>query len=150
MSVRFLVLVAALVLPGMLLVGCGSDDPVDGNHDDEHEHGHLSMDLGEWYIAPDALTVQAGEVEFDAVNSGLIEHEVVVLRTDLAADELVVVGARVDEEASGTEIGEIEPEDLAAGASASKTFDLAPGAYVLFCNIAGHYAQGMTVALTVE
>ena len=43
------------------------------------------------------------------------------------------------------EIGEIKP-----GTTGTVTLDLAPGQYVLVCNLPKHYAQGMRVAFTVE
>ena len=37
-----------------------------------------------------------------------------------------------------------------AGETASDTFTLEAGEYVLICNIAGHYAGGMFTGFTVE
>jgi len=108
----------------------------------------VNVDLDEWSIAPDVSSVAAGDIEFVAANIGAVEHELVILKTDLAADALPVSGGRVDEHGAGVEeIGEIE--EFGAGATESATFTLAAGDYVLICNIAGHYEEGMTAAFAV-
>jgi uncharacterized cupredoxin-like copper-binding protein len=43
-----------------------------------------------------------------------------------------------------------EVEETAPGGSASLTVDLASGHYVLFCNVPGHYSQGMHTDFTVN
>jgi uncharacterized cupredoxin-like copper-binding protein len=56
----------------------------------------------------------------------------------------------VDEEKldeTAEEAGEIA--DVEPGDTKSEEFDLKPGKYVMFCNIPGHYAQGMYGTLTV-
>ena len=70
-----------------------------------------------------------------------------MIRSDLPADGLSVAGGRVDE--SGLDVVGRIPE-FAGGTSASMTFDLTPGNYVLICNIPGHYGLGMATTLTVE
>ena len=105
----------------------------------------VAVELGEWFVTSDPSSVSAGEVTFAAENVGAIEHELIVLKTDLAADALVV-----DEAASGTFLGEIEPDELGPGQSASMTLDLALGSYVLFCNTPAHYQTGMRTAFQVE
>ncbi len=90
-------------------------------------------------------TVKAGEVTFTLDNVGTIEHELVVLKTDTPYDQLVIGSDdRVDESDS---VGEVS--ETPAGETASVTLNLAPGKYVLVCNIAGHYRRGMRVPLTV-
>ena len=60
---------------------------------------------------------------------------------------LAACEGQVDEEASGTVIGKID--EMSSGESASATFDLSPGKYVLICNISGHYKSGMYTAFEV-
>ncbi len=55
---------------------------------------------------------------------------------------------RVDENQPNMNIGEIS--ELEPGESGSLTVTLTPGKYMLYCNVAGHYASGMWVLLTVE
>ena len=63
---------------------------------------------------------------------------------------LAACGGGVDEAASGTVIGKIEASELGPGDSASVTFDLSPGKYVLICNVGDHYKSGMYTALVVD
>jgi uncharacterized cupredoxin-like copper-binding protein len=110
----------------------------------------VAVDLGEWHVTAVPASAPAGEIDFDATNSGNIEHELVIVKTDLAHDALVVVDGKVDEAASGTLIGEIEPDELPAGGEASATFNLAAGNYALICNLPGHYGAGMHTGFTVN
>ena len=105
-------------------------------------------------------TVPAGNVTFKVKNTGTIEHEVIVLKTDTAFDQLPVVDAgdppapvttgadKVDE---GTSVGETGGENLKAGETRSFTVEnMTAGKYALVCNIAKHYAMGMRAAFTVS
>jgi len=96
----------------------------------------------------DTTTVPAGKISFLVVNVGNVDHEVVLLKTDKAPNALIQSSAtsKVDEAASGENVGEIE---VGLGTTAAGTFDLTPGRYVLICNIAGHYHAGMFSAFTV-
>ena len=109
----------------------------------------VSVALTEWSVTPSVATAKAGKVNFTATNRGQLPHELVVFKTDVAAGSIPVKDGLADE-AAGTVIGEIEPEELGPGKSDSHTWDLAAGKYVLLCNIAGHYQAGMAVAFTVE
>lgn len=144
MSRRLTLLLLAGALTGWLLAACG-----DGDGEPAAEGTTVEVKLTDTTVEPDRTSVPAGPVTFAAENAGTTEHELVVLRTELAADELPVTGAKVDEDAVGVEeIGEIE--EFAAGETESATFDLAAGPYVLFCNVPGHYAAGMRSPFTVE
>src|SRR6478672_11023449 len=134
---------ALLLLPVLAVAaaGCGSS-----SNDTKTTSAAKATDvkLSEWKLAPSATTVAAGKVRISAANDGKTTHEMVVLRTDKPAASLGS-GKRVSEAGS---VGEIS--DLKAGASASKTFDLSPGHYVLICNLPGHYSAGMRADLTVR
>jgi hypothetical protein len=104
----------------------------------------------EFSITPVPPAVLVGPVQFNATNQGLITHELVVIKTDLAPDALPMRSTdstKVDEEAAGTSIGEIE--DIGPGQSASTVMNLPPGKYVLICNVENHYKAGMFAAFTV-
>jgi len=58
-------------------------------------------------------------------------------------------GGQVDASQSGTAIGRIAKSELGPGKLASGIFDLAPGKYVLICNLWGHYTDGMYTAFEV-
>jgi uncharacterized cupredoxin-like copper-binding protein len=118
----------------------------------------VAVTLQEFAILPSQSTLPAGSVTFDATNKGPAdEHEMVVLRTDLAPNALPTqTDGSADEEGAGVEsVGEIH--DFPPGQTQSATFDLQPGHYVLICNIVdtengqttSHYHQGMWVEFTV-
>ena len=97
----------------------------------------------------DVAEVPAGEVTFIATNdSTAFEHEMVVAPVADTSVPLPYIEAedRVDEDAAGAigEVAETEP-----GESGSVTLHLDPGTYILFCNVADHYAMGMWTLLTV-
>lgn len=103
--------------------------------------------------APGSMTMtvtpesaKAGKVKFKLTNDGSEEHEMVVLKTSTAFDELAVNAKDKINEAGA--LGEIEP--IAAGSAESKKFKLKPGDYVLACNIAKHYGAGMRAPFTIE
>jgi len=74
-------------------------------------------------------------------------HSFEVLKTDLPHDKLPIDGVTAKAKEDG-KVGGIE--SIAPGGSASVTLDLAPGKYVLICNVAGHYQLGMHVSFTVD
>ena len=107
----------------------------------------VAVDLAEWSVTAAQPSVEAAGVTFNVTNAGAVAHELVVIRSDLPADMLPVAGGGVDESALDV-VGRI-PE-FAGGSSASMTFDLTSGNYVLICNIPAHYGLGMSTTLTVE
>ena len=119
----------------------------------------VSVALQEFAIVPSVASVPAGTVKFVTKNTGPDDvHEMVVLRTDLDPAALPVdKDGKADEEGDGiTSIG--ETGDVAVGETKEASFDLAPGKYVLICNIVqtepdgsieAHYKVGMRTAFTV-
>lgn len=95
-------------------------------------------------------TVPAGEVTFEVTNSSKqLVHEMIIspvkdTHTPLPYDR---AGNDVDEDAAG-HLGEV-PE-LAPGKKGALKLTLKPGTYILYCNVAGHYALGMWTLLTVK
>ena len=149
---RTMLLLAILGLAA-LAVACGGDDDDDdvaangGGGDDDVAAATVAVDLDEWSVKPDPDSIAAGEVTFVVSNSGTLAHELIIVRTDLAADALPVEAGLVAE-AEVDVIGEIE--EFAAGLTERVTFTLEAGTYVLLCNIPGHYGAGMTTSFTVE
>lgn len=142
----------ALAFVALAIVACGSSTP------SATPAGPTAVDvtLQEWAVVPASTAIKAGKVTFNARNVGPVDaHELVVIKTDLGPLALPTgADGKVDEAGAGIEmIGEIE--EFAVGASASATFDLAPGKYVLICNIVdaegdAHYKKGMAIAITIE
>lgn len=99
-------------------------------------------------IQLDASRVKAGAVTFEVSNApdtGLA-HELVVLKTDLAADKLPVKDGKVPE-SQFKKMGEVEGID--PGKNKRLTLKLVPGRYVLICNQPGHYSMGLHTSLLV-
>jgi uncharacterized cupredoxin-like copper-binding protein len=95
-------------------------------------------------LTPSATSAPAGTVTFVATNAGNVEHEFVVLKTDIPAADLVIDPAtdRTSEEAEGVEnVGEIG--SIKKGETKTLELDLEPGHYALICNLKGHLRMGM-------
>jgi uncharacterized cupredoxin-like copper-binding protein len=109
----------------------------------------INASLSEFKIASTSATAASGSVTFTVKNEGTVTHEFIVMRTDLASDKLPASAeGKVDEES--TELKAIdEVEGLTPGTTKSLTVDLAPGHYVLICNLPGHYAGGMRAEINV-
>lgn len=108
----------------------------------------LVLRLSEFSVDPFINAVPKGRVKITILNKGDDEHELIVVR---GKQKLPVKGGRVDEavlERRHRVLGEIS--EVPAGRSASKTFVLKAGTYVLFCNIPGHYRAGMRASLIVR
>lgn len=107
--------------------------------------------MNEWSLKPSVAAAPAGEVTFEVTNQGKLPHELIVVKTDLAADALTLEadGARVEETAPGQDdVGEVE--DIQPGETKSGTFNLEAGHYVLVCNVPGHYKAGMVASFQVK
>lgn len=109
----------------------------------------VQAELGEYYIKLDRNSVPAGKVTFTVVNTGKMEHELIILKTDLAVDKLPAEKddpTRVDEDSLGNS-GEVE--ELGPGKTKTGSFDRKAGKYVLVCNKPGHYQAGQRIAFQV-
>jgi hypothetical protein len=109
-------------------------------------------------VVPDTDSVEAGSIHFEAINEGEDEHELVVVRADSAGELPLANDDTVDESQlpEGAFIGEVEA--FPSGETCNGTFNLAPGKYVLFCNlvheeegeIENHFQLGMRTEFSVE
>lgn len=129
------------MLAGLALVAssCGGDE------------GGIGATLADYSITLDPTSASAGEVTFDVTNDAEQTHEFVVLKTDIAEDQLPTdENGDVDEAGDpGIELVD-EIEDIGAGSTPSLTVELEAGDYVLICNIPEHYGRGMHTAFTVS
>ena len=112
--------------------------------------GVIDVLVKEWKLDMTSTTHTAGKITFNLDSRGTILHEVVIIKTDKLARDLVAeinpTTLRLDEESfdSPGEYG-----DLPAGNTVVFTIDLSPGHYVVMCNIEAHYGAGMYSDLTI-
>ena len=145
--------IATQVLPASILVGalalsaCSQATSPSGSPGPSN-NAVVRVAMNEWHLTPSSTSVPAGKVTFMAVNQGKLDHEAVLLKTEKSPKDLVQVAGtgKINEEAAGENVGEIEVE---AGTTGAATFNLAPGRYILICNIPAHYLSGMFAELTV-
>lgn len=104
----------------------------------------VSVVLKEWTLKASAQRVPAGKVTFVVRNAGKMKHEFVVIRTNAAAKALPMKGQQASEAGAKGEI-----EAFGPGKTKRLTLTLAPGKYVLLCNLPGHYKAGQRLAFVV-
>jgi uncharacterized cupredoxin-like copper-binding protein len=111
----------------------------------------VNLLLKDFKVLGDAAVVPAGTVSFRVRNEGPTTHEVIVVRTDHAPDKLPLQddGLTVNEDADGINLLD-EAEGLDIDDRETMVLRMAPGHYVLYCNLEGHYLGGMYAALTVR
>jgi uncharacterized cupredoxin-like copper-binding protein len=111
----------------------------------------VNVRLEDFKVQRDAAVVPAGTVSFRILNQGPTTHQLLVVRTDLDPDKLPLQrdGLTVNEDAPGIdlldEVGGLDIDDRQ-----TLVLRLAPGHYVLYCNLEGHYLGGMHASLTVR
>ena len=91
----------------------------------------------EWAVKPVPTSANPGKVTFVVKNAGKLDHEFIVVKTNLAPGKLPVKGTKASEAGRVGKIPSFKP-----GATKQITLTLKAGKYVLFCNIAGHYKSG--------
>jgi uncharacterized cupredoxin-like copper-binding protein len=140
---RITIAAAAVALVGA--VGCSSSSSSSssaGGSDD----GGVAATEKDFEIDLASSTAPAGSVTFNISNEGPSIHEFVIIKTDQAPDALPVKDGEVDEDQ--LQVVD-EQEDIAPSTTGVLTTNLDAGAYVIICNIPGHYQQGMHAAFTV-
>ena len=113
---------------------------------------------------PMSLTVSpnsapAGDVTFVVKNTGTIDHEAVVLKTNIPYDKIPITDAGdppapvktgANKVSEDTNIGETGDPNLKPGDTRTFTIKhMTAGNYVIVCNLAGHYGSGMRAPFTV-
>jgi uncharacterized cupredoxin-like copper-binding protein len=95
-------------------------------------------------------TMNAGNGSFHIVNSGSIEHELLVFKSslDVSKPPVDADGRIKEEDPSVTKIS--DGDNLTAGGTQDRSVDLSqPGRYLFVCNLPSHYQQGMHAVVTV-
>jgi uncharacterized cupredoxin-like copper-binding protein len=110
----------------------------------------MAVTLNEFAIIAEVAEVPAGEVVFDVVNTGEDDHELIFFKSDMDITALPpsAVKGEVDEGAIGEYVGGFE--DVKPGTLAGGSLVLAPGRYILLCNLTKHYENGMVSTLQVN
>lgn len=93
-------------------------------------------------------SVRSGKVTFKVSNSGMLPHNLHVVKSDLAIDKLPQKDGQVD--LSGLQVLVKTADILEGGEDLSVEANFTPGKYIMFCNVVGHYQLGMTKQLTVN
>ena len=143
----------------VLAVACGGGGTKKPAANKTPERTIVNVRLQDFAVLPEKASAAPGLISFQPKNMGpKHEHEFVVVRTTLAPDKLPVeANGSVDETSSKLKrIGEIE--EIPVGSTGAKTFTLAAGSYVLFCNVVDkkgsttyvHYKLGMRSGFIVR
>jgi uncharacterized cupredoxin-like copper-binding protein len=109
--------------------------------------GQIRADLKEYTLVLTSSTVRAGQVTFIGRNVGTTAHDLIVIKTDLAADKLAVDNQTQKAKEDGKSGG---VEEIPPGQNRNLRVDLPAGHYVVICNVPTHYGLGMRTELTVQ
>jgi uncharacterized cupredoxin-like copper-binding protein len=99
----------------------------------------------EFTVKPSPASAKPGQVTFVVRNAGKIEHEFVVLKTNIAPGKLPTKGTKAKEVGRVGKIPEFKPD-----ATKRLTLNLKAGKYVLICNVPTHYKAGQFAAFRVR
>jgi uncharacterized cupredoxin-like copper-binding protein len=140
---------AGVVVAGALVAGCGSD-PNDVAGGTSASPNAVTGTEREWKIQADHKTIKAGDITFTFTNRGSVQHELLVIRTDLPVGGIPIGadGKFNEGDPAAVNVGETGEYDV--GKTSTFKVKLAPGKYQLVCNIANHYKNGMHIAFTVD
>ncbi len=140
--------------------GCGGDDGDGGGSEEATEAiaeeftdadvaATIEVEMKEFEFVPMDAKGPAGVDEVVTPNTGEVEHELQLFKSDLDPGSLTVDSA--DNKADTAPLGERLFEAFAEpGETDSVIADLEPGTYAMICNIAGHYVAGMWGSLTIK
>ncbi|RUW88890.1 hypothetical protein EOA19_27590 [Mesorhizobium sp. M7A.F.Ca.US.010.02.1.1] len=110
-----------------------------------------NMSMAAMRVKLDQTVVPAGKVTFEVQNTSkdTVHEMIVVPIADAKKTTLPYVPneSRVNEDAAG-HLGEVS--ELDPGKTGSLTLDLKPGNYAVFCNIPGHFMNGMWATILVK
>jgi len=100
-------------------------------------------------ISAGSYKLRAGQVDLSVKNDGPDAHELIVVRENGSGLPMRADGLTVNEDAvEKRTLGALEPGQ--PGGTRDLNVRLAPGRYVLLCNMTGHYLGGMHTELVVS
>ena len=136
--------VAGVVAAGALVAGCGTS-----SSNASSSPNTVTATEREWKIVADHKTIKAGDITFTVTNKGTLNHELLVIRTDLPLGGIPIGADNKfnEDDPKATNLG--ESGEYAVGLTKTFKVTLAPGKYQLVCNIPNHYKNGMHIAFTV-
>jgi hypothetical protein len=121
---------AAALLAAAPLSGCGASRTV-------HFTGHsVSLELSEYRIVPQNLSVPSGPLRIVARNGGILPHNVELQTGTLDSDERTTLA--------------VIPTLLPGAANSVQTGPLAPGRYLLVSTVGNQAVLGMAGTLVVR
>ncbi|HEV1997219.1 MAG TPA: plastocyanin/azurin family copper-binding protein [Candidatus Dormibacteraeota bacterium] len=145
---------AALTVFLASLAACGSTATTPATPDSNPTVAPATGDqvaaTSEWKVEVPA-SIKAGQVNFKITNTGAVEHELLVFKADKGiADYPVDADGKIKEEDPSI-VKVSDGDNIAAGASQTRTIDLTkPGRYLFVCNLPTHFKQGMSKIVTVS
>jgi len=112
------------------------------------------VDLSHFEILVASTVYKAGTVNFLATNSDDTPHEFGIARGNSYEELPQLANGSIDEDALGDDLlGKTPVVDQVLSPEREISFDLAPGNYVMFCNIVAgpvsHAARGQVLSITV-
>ena len=111
--------------------------------------GFGMMGQGMMAVRADQTSVKSGTITFDVTNwSRSLIHEMVIVSVDSPDAPLPYDYNKLQVPEEQVKIVG-DSGELAPNVSKVVKADLAPGSYILLCNVPGHYAAGMAVPFTV-
>lgn len=144
------VLSALVVLAAALLAACtiGTTKPaLPASGKSAANAGPIGVSLKEWRIDLTAPSTKAGTVKFAVRNDGNVPHDLVIVKSEFAANRLPTASGLVDE-SKVTIVARTAP--LTPGDGKELAIELPKGAYALICNVIGHYNSGQFAAFTAD
>ena len=116
---------AAMLASALILAACGGADD-GGPASTEPASSAVEIEAGDLYFEPDSVRAAAGEISITLVNTGAVEHDLLV------------------EEAGNALVVHVNPGETATG-----SIDLEPGTYTIYCDVPGHRESGMELEISV-
>ncbi|HJN92352.1 MAG TPA: hypothetical protein QGF05_06465 [Dehalococcoidia bacterium] len=109
----------------------------------------VEITLTEWSVAASAFSASGDTIIFNVTNRGRLPHELAIVASFADPGQLPLdASASVVDESRVAVVRRLPA--FAAGGPRSLSVDLAPGRYLLICNVPGHYVAGMTSAFRVN